>query len=62
MWGSTVVGTTGQHAGEEMFTLRDMLEEFNSVTRTDNCVLSIVTWIFLREACRYLVELVREFI
>ena len=45
-----------------MFTLRDIVEEFNSVTRTDNCVLSIVTWIFLREACRYLVELVREFI
>ena len=49
-------------AWEEMLILRDRVEEFYSLMGGDNCVLSSVTWIFLREACRFLVDLVREFI
>ena len=46
---------------EEMFIVIDIVEEFCSLIRRDNFVLSSVTWIFLREACRFLVEMLREF-
>ena len=44
-----------------MFMVIDIVELFCSLIRRDNFVLSSVTWIFLREACRFLVEMLREF-
>ena len=42
---------------EEMFIVIDIVEEFCSLIRRDNFVLSSDTWIFLREACRFLVSM-----